>query len=506
MEINNDVKLFKQFQASPIFFIFKMWELVPQPIKKVYQQKADDLIQAGNFAEIKDYFFEPFLKGKHITWQQWLILLAIERALRGEAVKRISVASGHGIGKSCVLSWIIIWFLFCFKDAQVPCTAPTADQMHDILWKELKIWLNKMPKEISNLYDWSTGYLRIVESPETWFARAKTAKKENPEALAGVHGDFVLFIIDEASGVVEEVFNVGEGALTGENVLVAMISNPTRSEGYFYDSHHGDSNNWQILQFDSEESPIVDPDFIKRIIEKHGKDSDEYRIRVKGLFPKEGTMDDKGYVPLIDKQQISLVEKDDFVGKKRMGIDPSGEGDDQTIWIVRDNFHARVAAKENTSNSKTIAQKTITLLEYLKISPDDITLDNFGVGANVAAEIAIASKGKIQIKAVNWAEKPEDEDIYANKRAECYYRAREWFIKGGTTDNDLLRDEFSKIKAKRNIQGKKQIMEKTLLKREMKKSPDRADAFALTFYKKDEPEAEPYQQEEEKPLYSEIGV
>jgi len=228
----NDIELYKRFQQSPILFIEKMWKMTPERDNK------------------------KFIKGKNITWQQHDILLAVEEALHGDK-KRISIRSGHGVGKSAVLSWLIIWYLFCFKDAQIPCTAPTSDQMHDVLWKEVAKWLDKLPAVIKEKYDWSANYVRIKESPETWFARAKTARKEKPEALAGIHGDFVLFLIDEASGVPQEIFNTAEGALTEDNIIVIMISNPTRLIGYFYDSHHNDKDNWHTLNFSSIDSPIV---------------------------------------------------------------------------------------------------------------------------------------------------------------------------------------------------------------------------------------------------------
>ena len=162
----------------------------------------------------------------------------VERALRKESPNRISVASGHGVGKTAVLAWLIIWFLWCFKEAQAPCTAPTSEQMHDILWKELSVWIRKMPEDAQSKFEWTTGYLRIVEHPEAWFARARTARKENPEALAGVHADHVLMVADEASGVLEEIYKTAEGSMTGPNVLVILISNPTRTEGFFYETHN----------------------------------------------------------------------------------------------------------------------------------------------------------------------------------------------------------------------------------------------------------------------------
>lgn len=477
-----DIDIFRKIQKSPIFFIKKMWGLIPQPIIPGYEQIVQAMIDNDKSQEITEQYFCPFIKGKHITWQQWLILIAVERAISGKASKRISVVSGHGTGKSATSSWLILWYLFSHKNAQVPCTAPTGEQMHDILWKELKLWIDRMPEAIAAKYDWTTGYLRINESPETWFARAKTARKEKPEALAGVHGDYVFFVIDEGSGVPEEIFNTAEGALTGPNVLVLMISNGTRNEGYFYESHHRDRASWQNLSFNSEKSPIVDKEFVQRVVDKFGMDSDEYLIRVKGGFPKVGTMDDRGYVPLIDREQIKVDSTIPFVGRVRLGVDPAGEGDDKTIWAGRDNFTSKRLASEPKSDSKSIASKTLTLIDIFKIKGFDITVDNFGEGANVSRELAIAEE-RVLVEAVNWAEEAEENDIYINKRAECYFRLRDWLLAGGTVENNQIADEIAKIKYKRSLNGKKQIMPKPEMKKEMGgKSPDDADALALTFY------------------------
>ena len=478
-----DIAAFRKLQKSPVSFIKAMWKLVPQSIIPGYEDIVNDLVNTGRSKEITDKYFCPFIKGKHITWQQWLILRAVERAIAGEDKKRISVVSGHGTGKSATMAWLVIWYLFSHKNAQVPCTAPSAEQMHDILWKEIKLWLDKMPEWVSAKYDWTNGYLRIVEAPETWFARAKTARKEKPEALAGVHGDYVLFCIDESSGVPEEIFNTAEGALTGPNVLVVMISNGTRNEGYFFDSHHRDSHNWQNLKFNSEDSPVVDEEFVNRIIEKFGIDSDEYLIRVKGGFPKMGSMDDKGYVPLINREQIQVNnDSGKFVGKVKLGLDPAGEGDDKSVWMGRDGFMSRCLAQEQISSSKSIASKTLTLMEQYDLKGFDIVVDNFGEGANVSMEMALSNE-RVAVEAVDWAEKADDDEIYINKRAECFFRLRSWLLGGGTVDSAKIADEIAKIKYKRNLNGRKQIMPKKDLKKEMGgKSPDYADALALTFY------------------------
>ena len=449
----NDIEIYKKMQKSPLFFVKCMWGLIPE---------RDN---------------SKFIKGKHLTWQQHDILLAVEEALKG-GKKRISVRSGHGIGKSATLAMLILWYLFCYKDAQVPCTAPTSDQIHDILWKEVAKWLNLMPQPVREKYEWTNGYIRITESPETWFARAKTARKENPEALAGVHGDFVMYIVDEASGVPEEIFNTAEGALTGDNVLVILISNPTRLIGYFYDSHHKDKESWQTLGFSSIDSPLVDKEYISRIISKHGEDSDEYKIRVLGEFPREDTMDDKGYIALFSENDIKISDTEEFIGERRLGIDPSGEGDDKTVWVIRDNFKAKIVAVEKVSNASSIAQKTLTLMEHYKVKGEHTYIDNFGAGANVAQELALAG---IRVKAINVGDKPSDEEMFLNRRAEASWRVKQWFRKGGELVDHKGWDEILTIRYRKELSGKMKIMGKLEMKKEGIKSPDHYDALMMTF-------------------------
>lgn len=465
-----DVEIYKKWQKSPRAFIEDMWNL------KVERDNT------------------KFVKGKNITWQQDDILQAVENAINNKSFRRIAVKSGHGIGKSTCLAWLILWFLFCYLDAQIPCTAPTENQMYDVLWKELAKWLKMMPEKIQGLYEWSNTYIRIKERPETWFARAKTARKEAPEALAGVHGDYVMFVIDEASGVPEEIFNTAEGALTNKDILVIMISNPTRLIGYFYEAFHKDGKNWQQLSFNSKESPVVDNEFVQRISEKHGENSDEYKIRVLGAFPSEEGIDDKGFVNLFTADEIKFTQEKGFV-QTRMGIDPSGEGQDETAWAVRDEFKGGIVGTERTSNPKSIAEKTLTLMEKYGSPARDTTADNFGVGANTAQEIALTPQA-YKINAVNVGEpskvtvkgaRGEPIFLYLNLRAEWFFAIKAWFRQGGSIVDDenghKLKDELLTIKFKRNLKGLIQIMGKEEMRKQGIPSPNKADAFMLTFGK-----------------------
>lgn len=491
-----DIELYRRFQKSPILFTEKVFKLTPQPIKPECKELVDSLVADGRLKEIKAEYFGEFIKNRHITWHQWVLFTAVEIALAG-GKRRISVVSGHGTGKSASIAILILWYLFCFKDAQIPCTAPTSSQMHDILWKELALWHKKMPEQIQAKYEWSSEYMRITESPETWFARARTASKENSEALAGVHGDHVMALGDEASGINDEIFSTAEGALTGPNVLVILISNGTRLIGYFYDTHHIDSHNWQTLAFNSEDSPIVDHSFVERIAEKNGTDSDEYAIRVKGGFGKEEGVDDQGFVPLLVEADLREASDKILRGRVRLGIDPAGDGGDKMAQTGRDPFKAKVLTLEDRSTPKSIAGHAIVNIKTYTIDGSDVGVDNFGIGANVAQEIALADNGKnfetgvankpIRVEAINVGDDAEDSERYFDRRAELAWRLREWIKAGGEfVDVEKWKEELLSIRYRRTTGklAKIQIMSKQVMKKlglNHGKSPNKADALMLTF-------------------------
>lgn len=487
-----DVDEYIKMQDSPIYFIQVMWKLQPQPLRPEFQSLTNLLIAQGKLDEIKYEYFEPktreqMFQEKLFSWQQWVILLAIEAAIQGKATNRISVRSGHGIGKSTVISFILIWYLYCHYLAQVNCTAPTGDQMYDVLWKEVSKWLKLLPRNVQSKFEWQTDYIRIVEHPEAWFARARTAKKESPEALAGMHGENVLALIDEASGVHNEIFNTMEGSLTDYRPMIILISNPTRLTGYFYDSHKGqDAINWQHLQFSSEQSPFVDQPYVDRIITKHGKDSDEYRIRVLGEFPREDAVDNQGYVPLLGKsdiKQIPIVDDNDFIGQVRLGIDIAGEGKDKTVWVARDAFKAKVVLEEVISNPKQISMRTLGLCEMYKIAAEDIYVDMFGIGAETVKELYFSG---FYGNSVMVGDKPDDdEDIerFLNKRACFYFRLRKWIKSGGELErHKAWEEELTSVRYRRSSGHQRiQIMPKKEARSKGYHSPDHTDALMLTF-------------------------
>lgn len=505
-----EIEEYRKMERSPLYFLQKTWNLRPQPVKREYADRYNlGLRLLGKdwdafAATVKPEWFGTFNDGTHITWQQTLVLFGLEKALRGDIPMRISIVSGHGIGKTALLSWLVLWFLWVHPMAQIGATAPSSDQLYDVLWKELKKWIDKMPDGMSALYKWETTHVRMVEAMETWFARAKTSSKENTEALAGIHGPAVFALADEASGVEEPIFETMEGSLTDPFTLVVVISNGTRNTGYFYDSHHADASRWQCYSFDAEQSPRVTQSSVDSWKEKYGEESVQYFIRVKGLFPDQGVMDDKGYVQLLDEKRLRWRPYDPAwrpVGRAIGALDPSGEGQDSADWCVRDRQALANVDSHMGNNSKALAARSVTHCDHFYIDPIDFVIDAFGVGHDVSQEIALMTsqeKRPWRVTPVNTGEACEDEydrEQFINKRAEAYYKMMLWLYSGGEVMECSMPEETKKFKMellsirfKRTITGRIQIMDKIQMKKlglNQGRSPNKADAASMTFLRPD---------------------
>ena len=182
--------------------------------------------------------------------------------------KRVAIRSGHGVGKTALEAWAILWFASTRLPFKIPCTANTGSQLYDVLWAEVGIWLRKMRQTwplLGNRLDLTQDRMEVVTARTESFAAARTARRENPEALQGFHSENLLFVIEEASGIDEKIFEVAEGALSTPGALVLMAGNPTRRSGYFFRAFHADRDYWRCLHVPCGASSRVSPEFIERM-------------------------------------------------------------------------------------------------------------------------------------------------------------------------------------------------------------------------------------------------
>lgn len=483
--LNKEAQFIKDCR-DPFFFIEKMWGIVPQPCYPEFEEVLKNLEpekwKASFFGKEQadgQWQWRDFRLGKHITWQQSAVLEGVRQSVGkyGKISNKIALKTGNGIGKSCLAGWLIPWFLFSFPDSVVPCTAPTASQMNDVLWKEAISWINRMPKVYKKLFDVTSGYIRVTEAPESWYARARTSRKENPEAFSGIHAKYIMQVADEASGIPDIIFEYGEGIKTAPFWIFLMLSNPTRGIGYFKKAFD-ETSEWRKYTFDSRQSPIVDWGFVHEKMKNSGFDSDDFRRFVKGDFPKEDSMDNSGYVPLFTESEIEQAQIND--GEIRytiQGIDPAGEGHDKTAFVGRNAHIAKILAEEKKSTPKSVAARGCTFIAHHGMNPRNTVVDNFGEGADVATEMA---KARQDVTPLNVGKKGEDAK-YLNLRAELTWKLRKWIKSGGQLVRDKRWNELLNIRYRYNELGKMQIMGKEKMRKEGIPSPDFFDAFMLTF-------------------------
>jgi len=172
--------------------------------------------------------------------------------------RKISIRSGHGTGKSTSASWAMLWFLLMRFPNKVVVTAPTSGQLFDALFAELKRWIGELPKPVQDLLTVKSDRVELAAAPSEMFISARTSRAETPEALAGVHSENVLLVVDEASGVPEKVFEAAAGSMSGHNATTILLSNPTRSSGTFYDV---EANDVITLNVNGNQSVITRPGF-----------------------------------------------------------------------------------------------------------------------------------------------------------------------------------------------------------------------------------------------------
>ena len=391
----------------------------------------------------------------------------------------MSIRSGHGTGKSAFMAWAILWFMCCYFPCKVPATAPTGHQLSDILWAELAMWHGKLKErlpELSEEFDWAAERFSLRSNPSESFAVARTSRPEKPEALQGFHAQNLLFVIDEASGIPEVVFQVAEGALSTEGAFVLMAANPTQMEGYFYDSHHKMRARWAALHWNGEDSPLVSKEYIADMAAKYGTDSAIYRIRVRGDFA--GNPD--GVIPL-DIIESAIGRQVTPFGPVRWGVDVARFGADRTALCKRHGNTLPEPVKY-WSGKDTMQVSGIVKNEYeaAKVKPEAILVDVIGMGAGVVDRL---KEMGLPVVGVNVAESPSVAEQYSRLRDELWFRGREWFSGRDVAivDDESLIAELTLPSYRVLSTGKKQVESKEELKKRGVVSPDLADSFLLTF-------------------------
>ena len=403
-----------------------------------------------------------------------------------------SVRSGHGIGKSALQSWLILWFMSTRPFPKIPCTAPTKHQLHDILWAEVAKWLNPILKtEI----EWTKEKLYMKSNPENWFAVPRTAIQ--PDALQGFHAEHLLYIIDEASGVKDDVFEPVLGSLSTSDAKLIMCGNPTQLSGFFFDSHNKNRALYNTFKVSGENSKRVSKEYIQMIIDMYGLDSDVYRVRVAGEFPK--AMPDS-FIQLDWVENCSKKIITNTTPKSRIdiGVDVARYGDDETIInTMFDKTYQNSIDALHHNDTMQVTGKIVQIVESLRIKyigiPIHIKIDCDGLGVGVYDRLKEIKQQKnwITVKlyechfgGAGGKNKKEEPVEFSNSTGLMWGLLREKLKRG---EIELIYDDkqitqLSNRKYRINSDGKIELERKEDMKKRGLTSPDRGDALVLSLY------------------------
>lgn len=402
---------------------------------------------------------------------------------------RLAIRSGHGVGKTATLSWLVILFLLdCYvngEEGKVLCTAPTSHQLKIVLWAEVARWVRRLSEPFKSMISVVNDFIVIKGRERDLFATARTAKKDQPEALQGIHAERVLFVLDEASGIPDIVFEYGGGSLSTKGAQAIMTGNPTRVGGYFYDAFHKDRALWWTRKVSGADVPeLVSNDYIESIKRKYGEESNVFRVRVLGEFPVH---EDDVVIPLelLEAAKIRPWPQIEYM-QPRWGLDVARFGDCRTALSKRAGSVLYEPTKwwrqRDTVEIGGLTQKEVDDCESHLRNPI-IIVDAIGVGAGVADWLKHYGERIGNVHALNVSELPAKPG-FAKMRDEIWWRTREFFESRDAclpeVGSDDLIAELCTIKYSITPNGKIKVQSKDDIRKEGRDSPDLADSFVMT--------------------------
>jgi len=437
----------------------------------------------------KDSRLSGFPNGPE-PWQKDILNLIRDGLVDVNRAIQLAVASGHGIGKTALVSWIILWALSTKPDTRGVVTANTETQLRTKTWAELGKWFHMfLAKDFFSLTA-TAIFAKDSAHERTWRIDMVPWSERNTEAFAGLHNKErrILVVFDEASAIPDIIWETTEGALTDANteIIWCVFGNPTRNTGRFRECFPGQryAKAWRARQIDSREVSLTNKAQLSSWVDVYGEDSDFVRIRVRGVFPRTGEME---FISAEDgdgaaQRETSYLLSDALV----IGVDVARYGGNETVIWFRKGRDAKSIPPIRMRGSSTVEVAGKVSEVYHRYRVDGIFIDGGGVGGGVVDncralhlfvfDVQFGSKPE----GIGWATGNEGER-YANKRAEMWGAMRAWLKTGSIPADPDLKAQLVGPTYTYNLQNQI-ILEKKedMLKRGLE-SPDLADALALTF-------------------------
>jgi phage terminase large subunit len=398
--------------------------------------------------------------------------------------RQISVRSGHGVGKTRMLSLVVSWFCNTRWPWKVVMTAPTATQLWDSLWPEVRSRFRELPGGLSEMFEVGAERISLKADPDNCFVSPRTSQKDRPEAIQGIHSENVLLLLDEASAIPDEIFIAGYGSMSGEHAHTILTGNPTRRTGFFANTHLDPEfrAGWNTFHINGEHSKWVSRQFIDDIIRMFGRDSNEYRVRVLGEFP------DSDSDVLIKRALVEAACHREIVCPAQRpvwGIDPARFGRDSTAFSERfGNYFKRPIRwpKEDTMQlTGRILNEVVQRPSPMR--PALILVDVIGVGSGVVDRCREIPELQPLVRGVNVTEAAPPGSRGYRLRDHLWLAMYDWLLTGkGHIDHDeeMIQD-LTTPTYQFNSEAQYRIESKDAMRKRSQRSPDLADSMCLTF-------------------------
>jgi hypothetical protein len=406
-----------------------------------------------------------------------------------EAIQ-LAAATGHGVGKSTLVSWIVLWAFATAPDTRGVVTANTETQLKTKTWAELGKWFNLFIGRDS-FYLTATALLpRASDRERTWRIDQVPWSEKNTEAFAGMHnkGKRLLLIMDEASAIPDIIWEVAEGALTDSDTEIIWLAfgNPTRNTGRFRECFTGGrfAAYWDTKQLDSRTVSITNKTQLNRWVEAYGEDSDFCRIRVKGEFPRHGEME---FISAADVDAAMLRDvTTSITDPLSLGCDVARYGSNESVLALRKGRDARTIPWQYFRGLNTVELATRIQDAHHTYSMDGIFIDGGGVGGGVVDNVRQMHLHAFEVQFgarddVGGYVTGNEGEKYANKRAAMWGAMRAWIKTGAIPNDPELKAQLVGPTYTFNVRNEILLESKEEMMRRGVESPDRADALALTF-------------------------
>lgn len=412
-------------------------------------------------------------------WQKEAMEYIKQNCSNRETAVRLAIASGNGIGKSAFTAWMILWLFSTYPDTRGVVTANTDGQLRTKTWAELNKWFSMFI--LKDFFQLDGTCLHSIDpgKEKVWRVDAIPWSVNNPEAMAGLHNrgkrEFIIF--DEASSIDSVIWETMEGAMGDADTekFWLCFGNPTRKDGSFYDCFHKNRDVWKHQQVNSETVPSVTPAMLAEWRSTYGTDSDWYKIHVLGKFPSSN---EAQFIPtpLVEEALQRIYDPHQFdYAPLILGVDMAWTGNDKVKIAMRQGLGGKlIKSIPYNDNDLDIAAIVAQLEDELKA--DAVFIDaGYGTGVYSAGQ-----KWGRNWTLVFFNSKPTSQAYY-NKRSEMYGHAKKWLQEGGAIVGQELADDLCAPELVWNDTGKIQLESKKEIKKRLKRSPDEADSFVLTF-------------------------